>query len=264
VLDHPWVRLLLGVLAAAALGALAARVALEVPVGDGAGATGTAAYSSGGGGSGGGSEGSGGSGSSGSSGSGGTGSGGSGSRSGSGPGSGDAAAGSAGSSSGVSATVGGGSGTVTVHVTGAVRRPGVYELPEGARVFEAVKKAGGAKKGADRQRLNLAAPVRDGQQVLVPERAPVAAAAGAGGAGAAATGGTAAGAAGTGAGAAPVDLNTATLEELQTLDGVGPTTAEKILKLREERGGLGGVDDLDEVPGIGEKKLEALRAQLEP
>jgi competence protein ComEA len=249
VLDRPWARLVLGVLAAAALGALAARVALSVPSGSGAGAGGKAASFGG--------SGSGGSGGS-SGGSGGSWSGGSGSGAGAGgPGGSGGAAAGGGAGSGVSATVRGGSGTVTVHVTGAVRRPGVYELDEGARVFEAVRKAGGAKPGADRQGLNLAAPVRDGQQVLVPERAPAA-----GGTTTPADGGGGGGAAAGGAAGAPVDLNTATLEELQTLDGVGEATAEKILKLREERGGLGGVDDLDEVPGIGPKKLEALREQL--
>jgi competence protein ComEA len=253
VLDRPWARLVLGVLAAAALGALAARVALSVPSGsEGAGGGKAASFGgSGSGGSGGSGGGSGGSWSGGSgSGAGSAGSGGSGGASGAG------GSGAGGAGSGVSATVGGGSGTVTVHVTGAVRRPGVYELDEGARVFEAVRKAGGAKPGADRQGLNLAAPVRDGQQVLVPERAPAA------GGTTAAADGDGGGAATGGAAGAPVDLNTATLEELQTLDGVGEATAEKILKLREERGGLGGVDDLDEVPGIGPKKLEALREQL--
>jgi competence protein ComEA len=255
VLDRPWVRLVLGVLAAAALGALAARVALSVPSGSAAAGGGKAASFGGGGSGSGAGRSSGGSGGSWSGGSG-AGSGGSGGEPGSG------GAGSGGAGSGVSATVGGGSGSVTVHVTGAVRRPGVYELDEGARVFEAVRKAGGAKPGADRQRLNLAAPVRDGQQVLVPVRAPAAPAAGSGTASAGDGGGADGGGAAGGAAGAPVDLNTATVEELQTLDGVGEATAEKILKLREERGGLGGVDDLDEVPGIGPKKLEALREQL--
>lgn len=231
---------MLGALAAAMLGAMAARVA--VSAGGGAGADGAPAGQS--------------------SGPGGSGSGGGGAG-GSGGGSGDAlgSAGAAGSG-GATASMAPGDGRLTVHVTGEVRRPGVYALTEGARVDDAVKRAGGATSDGDRQGLNLAAPVRDGQQVRVP--AKVVPAAPGGGAGGGGSGTDAAGAGGAGAGGAPVDLNTATLEELQTLDGVGPTTAEKIVKLREERGGLAGVDDLDEVPGIGAKKLEALRAQLEP
>lgn len=238
MLDHPWIRLLLGVLAAAALGALAARVAGSVP-----GASGPSSAVA-------------------------PGADGSRTR----PGGGAEAEGAAGPGGGASAGGGsggvelsGGSGRLTVHVTGAVRRPGVYRLREGARIFEAVRKAGGASARADRQRLNLAAAVRDGQQVLVPERvAPVGSGGPTnGGEGSASGGGGGAGGAGAG-GAAPVDLNTAGVEELQGLEGVGPTTAAKIVRLREERGGLGGVDDLDDVPGIGPKKLEALRAQLEP
>jgi competence protein ComEA len=226
VFDRPWVRLVLGALAAALLGAMAARVAVSASEGA-AGSGGAAARSSGGS-----------------------------SRSVSSGGEGDASASAGASGSGgATASLGAGSGRVTVHVTGEVRRPGVYGLREGARVDDAVRRAGGATRDGDRQGLNLAAPVRDGQQVRVPAKVRASA------------GGTAPAAGGTGEGAAPgtpVDLNTASLEELQTLDGVGPTTAEKIVKLREERGGLAGVDDLDEVPGIGAKKLEALRAQLEP
>lgn len=162
-------------------------------------------------------------------------------------------------------TVSGGTG-LTVHVTGAVRRPGVYALSDGSRVVDAVRRAGGTTRRANAQGVNQAAELRDGQQVVVPAREAD------GGAGAAesgaVTGGGAAGggsgsAAGVGGGGAPIDLNTATLEQLQQLDGVGPTTAEKIVRLREERGGIGTVDDLAEVPGIGPKKLEAIRAQVE-
>lgn len=230
--DRPWVRLVLGALAAAMLGAMAARVAVSAGDGAGAGAGGAAAGRS--------------------SGSGGSGTGFGGGASGS-----AGASGGSGASGGATASVAAGDGRLTVHVTGEVRRPGVYALTEGARVDDAVRRAGGATADGDRQGLNLAAPVRDGQQVRVPTKAVP------GGGGAGAGGGTADGA-GPAAAAAPVDLNTATLEELQTLDGVGPTTAEKIVQLREERGGLAGVDDLDEVLGIGAKKLEALRAQLEP
>lgn len=240
MLDRPWVRLLIGALVAALLGAMAARVAVSAP--GGAGSTGAPAGTSSGGGSGG------------------SGSGSSSSFSGGGSGgwSSDAAsADGSGGAGGATATLAGGSGRVTVHVTGEVRRPGVYGLPEGARVNDAVRRAGGPTGAGDRQALNLAAPVRDGQQVRVPPRATAAAPGSSGPAG-----GGAADAPGAAAGP-PVDLNTASVEDLQTLDGVGPATAEKIVKLREERGGIAGVDDLDEVPGIGAKKLEALRAQLE-
>lgn len=169
-------------------------------------------------------------------------------------------------------TVSGGTG-LTVHVTGAVRRPGVYELADGSRVVDAVRRAGGATRRANAQGVNQAAELRDGQQVVVPDRQASGGAAGVAGTGGAAGGvaaaATGSGVAGGGSGSAaagsgpPIDLNTATLEQLQQLDGVGPTTAEKIVRLREERGGIGTVDDLAEIPGIGPKKLEALRAQVE-
>ncbi len=148
----------------------------------------------------------------------------------------------------------GGRERVIVHVAGAVRRPGVYRIEAGARVDEAVRRAGGATRRADLGGLNLAAKVEDGRQVLVPRRA----AAGAGPPGQAA--GTAAGsAAGTGAAAAPVNLNTATLAQLDTLSGVGPATAQKILDYREQHDGFGTVEELGEVPGIGDVRLATLR-----
>lgn len=175
-------------------------------------------------------------------------------------------------------TVSGGVG-LTVHVTGQVRRPGVYEMPDGSRIVDAVRRAGGATRNANPHGVNQAAELRDGQQVVVPDR-QASAGVGVSGTGSAGAGATAAGSTGDstagGAGAAasasagagtagpPIDLNTATTEQLDQLDGVGPTTAEKIIRLREERGGIGTVDDLAEIPGIGPKKLEALRAQLEP
>lgn len=164
-------------------------------------------------------------------------------------------------------TVSGGVG-LTVHVTGEVRRPGVYAMPDGSRIVDAVKRAGGATRKANPHGVNQAAELRDGQQVVVPDREGPGggAATGAGSAGASTgaggTGTGGAGAASAGAGA-PIDLNTATPEQLDQLDGVGPTTAEKIIRLREERGGIGTVEDLAEIPGIGPKKLEALRSQLE-
>jgi competence protein ComEA len=162
-------------------------------------------------------------------------------------------------------------GAALVHVAGAVRRPGVYRLREGDRVRDAVARAGGRAPGADVDAINLAAKIADGQRVVVPRRAgPEAAGGGAGAAagGAAAAdgaGGAAGGTAGgglAGADAPPVDLNAATLEQLDTLDGVGPAIAAKILAWREEHGGFRSVEDLGEIPGIGPKRLEALRARV--
>ncbi len=147
-----------------------------------------------------------------------------------------------------------GGGRVVVHVAGAVRRPGVYRLRDGQRVGDAVRRAGGGRVGADLDAVNLAAKVTDGQQVLVPARADSGAAAGAG---------TAAG--GTPAApppGVPLNLNTATLEQLDTLDGVGPATAQKILDARTERGGFRSVEDLGDIPGIGPKRLAALREKV--
>src|SRR3954447_1691061 len=144
-----------------------------------------------------------------------------------------------------------GGGRVIVDVAGAVHRPGVYRLGPGSRVEDALRRAGGATRRGDLSHVNRAAKLEDGRQVLVPARARAAPAAGAAPvAGPAATP------------AQPVDLNTATLEQLDTLDGVGPATAQKILDYRQEHGGFGSVDELDQVPGIGEKRLAALREHL--
>lgn len=146
--------------------------------------------------------------------------------------------------------------TVLVHVAGEVRRPGVYRLRAGARIDDALRRAGGATRRADLSAVNLAAKAEDGRQVLVPRRAPP------GG------GGEPAGAPppSTGAGATPpaqpVNLNTATLEQLDTLDGIGPGLAQAILDFREENGGFGSVEELAQVPGIGEKRMASLREQV--
>jgi competence protein ComEA len=142
-----------------------------------------------------------------------------------------------------------------IHVVGAVRRAGVYRLAAGARVQDAITRAGGATGAADLQAINLAAKVADGQQVVVPRRA--ARAAGTAGAAAPATG-----SAGATSPSAPLSLNSATAEQLDTLDGVGPATAQKILEFRTAHGGFSSVDDLAQIPGIGPKKLESLRAQV--
>jgi competence protein ComEA len=155
-----------------------------------------------------------------------------------------------------------GRGGAVVHVAGAVRKPGVYRLAEGARVQDAVRRAGGAARGADLGAVNLAARVADGQQVVVPKRAPAASAAAAAGEVSAGTGGG--GAAGAIAQGPPISLSSATLEQLDTLDGVGPATAQKILDWRREHGGFRSVDDLGQVPGIGPKRLAALRERVQP
>jgi competence protein ComEA len=145
-----------------------------------------------------------------------------------------------------------------VHVAGAVRHPGVYRLTDGARVKDAVRRAGGPRRGADVNAINLAAKVADGQQVVVPRRAAAGAFAGS----APVPGPDAA--AGGGPPAAPISLNSATAAQLDTLDGVGPATAQKILDWRREHGGFRTVDDLGEVPGIGPKRLAALRDKVQP
>jgi len=148
-----------------------------------------------------------------------------------------------------------GGGRLTVHVAGAVRRPGVYRLPAGARVNDALRRAGGPRGRADLAAVNLAATLEDGRQVLVPERAAPGAAAAT--ADATASGGSAAAAAG-GPPAPPINLNTATLEQLDTLDGVGPGIAQRILDYRQQHGGFSCVEELGEVPGIDAKRLATL------
>ncbi|MFC0487341.1 helix-hairpin-helix domain-containing protein [Sinomonas atrocyanea] len=150
----------------------------------------------------------------------------------------------------------------TVHVAGAVLAPGVYRLAPGARVHEAIAAAGGAKPGADLDRLNLAAPVEDGTRLKVPLRGdPEDAQASGGGAaapGAAAprqTGGAAAGGSGL---AGKVDLNTATAEDLGALPRVGPVLAQRIVDYRTAHGRFTAPEDLDAVSGIGPKMLESL------
>ena len=131
-----------------------------------------------------------------------------------------------------------------VHVVGAVREPGLYELADGSRVDDAISAAGGPKPKAALELVNLAAPVADGQQVIVPLR------------GRSATGGAAAA---PGAPPQPVHLNSATLEELDTLPGIGPVTAQKILDYRTEHGAFSSVDELDSVSGIGPARLAELK-----
>jgi competence protein ComEA len=144
-------------------------------------------------------------------------------------------------------SVSGQSGDLVVDVTGAVRRPGVYRMPAGSRVEAAVNRAGGAVPRAELEAVNLAARLADGQQVVVPERVPGAAP----GTVAAAEDG-------------PISLGTATVEQLEEIDGIGPVTASDIVEFRDEHGGFSSVEQVDQVPGIGPATMEALRKRLQP
>ena len=142
---------------------------------------------------------------------------------------------------------------VVVDVAGAVRRPGLYHLPQGSRIADALARAGGATRQADPTLVNLAAPLADGEQVLVPQKA---------GAG---TGSPSAAAGGGGPSpSAPVDLNTATVEQLDALPGVGPVTAQKIIDYRQQHGPFTSVDGLDAIPGIGPARIANLRGLVIP
>lgn len=144
---------------------------------------------------------------------------------------------------------GGGGGDLVVDVTGAVARPGVYRLPAGARVADALRRAGGASGGALLEAINRAARLADGQQVVVPRRGPAGAPA------------ALAGAAGE---EGPIGLGTATVEQLEEIDGIGPVTAADIVAFRDAHGGLASVEQLDQVSGIGPATMESLRDRLQP
>ena len=136
-----------------------------------------------------------------------------------------------------------------VHVAGAVRRPGLYRVRDGARVAAALRLAGGPTGKAELTGTNLAAQVEDGQQIIVPVRGatPAAAAAPA-----------------PGAPVGPLSLANATQAQLEELDGIGPTLAARILEYRDSNGGFRSVEELGEVDGIGEVRLEALREAVQP
>lgn len=138
---------------------------------------------------------------------------------------------------------------LVVHVAGAVRQPGLYELAEGSRVSDAVARAGGATAKADTAAVNLAAPLADGIQVLIPSRVAGAAGAAAGS---------------DGAPGRRVSLSSATLADLDALPGIGPVTAQKILDYRAQHGGFSSVDDLDAISGIGPARIEQLRDLVTP
>jgi competence protein ComEA len=141
---------------------------------------------------------------------------------------------------------GGSDGDVVIHVAGAVRRPGVYRLPAGSRVTDAVRRAGGFGGAANREGINLAARLSDGQQVVVPGP------------------GTVPAGAASGAQSGPVSLGSATVEQLDQIDGIGPVTAQKIVEFRDQHGGLSSIEQLDEVDGIGPATMQTLRSALQP
>ena len=138
---------------------------------------------------------------------------------------------------------------VVVDVAGAVRHPGLYRLAQGARVADALRRAGGATRRADLSLVNLAQLVADGEQVLIPRRGEAAAAGPTGS---------------SGVSTGPVHLNSATVEQLDTLPGVGPVTAQRIVDYRAKHGAFSSVDELDAIPGIGPARLDQLRDLVAP
>ena len=138
---------------------------------------------------------------------------------------------------------------LVVDVAGAVRRPGLVRVSGGSRVADVIARAGGFTRRADQPGVNLAAPVSDGQQVLVPERGQ---------------GGAVAGSAAGGGGAGPVSLSAATAEQLDALPGIGPVTAQKILAYRQQHGAFHSVDELDAISGIGPSRIENLKGLVVP
>jgi competence protein ComEA len=140
---------------------------------------------------------------------------------------------------------------LVVDVAGAVRRPGLYRLRSGSRIDDAIAAAGGSTPKAQLDSVNLAAPIADGEQVVVPRR---------GAAGAAAPGAPSAGSSPS----APLDLNSATLEQLEALPGIGPVTAQKILDYRQAHGAFHSVAELQGVPGIGPAHMAQLKGLVIP
>jgi competence protein ComEA len=140
---------------------------------------------------------------------------------------------------------------LVIDVAGAVRRPGLYRLKSGSRIDDAIAAAGGATAKAQLDSVNLAAPIADGEQVVVPGR---------GAAGVVAASPPAAGSSPS----APLDLNTATLEQLEALPGIGPVTAQKILDYRQAHGAFHSVAELEGVPGIGPAHMAQLNGLVIP
>ncbi|MFI1253598.1 ComEA family DNA-binding protein [Streptomyces netropsis] len=149
-------------------------------------------------------------------------------------------------------------GVVVVDVAGKVRRPGIQRLPSGSRVVDALNAAGGSRPGTDTTGLNRARVLTDGEQIVVgaPASAPAAGAAGnAGGPGAPS---------GSGSPSGPISLNAATVDQLDTLPGVGPVLAQHIIDYRTRHGGFRSVDELRQVNGIGDRRFTDLRPLVQP
>lgn len=164
----------------------------------------------------------------------------------------------------LSALPGAEAGKIVVHVVGAVKKPGLYSLPEQARVNDAIVMAGGATSEADLSQVNLAARATDGSQVIVPkvgQRAPISAPAAASVGSSVSSPTRSSSSRGRKQLPAPssIAINSADSATLQQLPGVGPSTAQKILDYRSQNGGFKSVDELLNVKGIGPKKLEAMR-----
>jgi competence protein ComEA len=151
---------------------------------------------------------------------------------------------------------------IYVHVAGAVRRPGLMTLPAGSRVADALQRAGGAGPRADLTAVNLAARLADGQQIVVPRAGGATASGGSSPGAAAPAGSTSAGGAPDGA-VTGVHLSTATVEQLDGVDGIGPTLAQRIIEYRDAHGGFRSLAELAQVDGIGEKRLATLREALQ-
>jgi competence protein ComEA len=155
---------------------------------------------------------------------------------------------------GVSSAASAAGAEIVVDVSGKVRKPGVHRLPAGSRVTDALRAAGGVRSGTNTEGLNLARFLVDGEQIVVGGPAPAAVPG-------------AAGATGTGVGAAPgapVSLNTATADQLNTLPGVGPVLAQHIIDYRTQHGGFRSVDELRQVNGIGDRRFADLRDLVRP
>jgi len=150
------------------------------------------------------------------------------------------------------------SAEVVVHVSGAVKRAGVYRLAPDSRVADAIEQAGGATQNADLDALNLAEPLQDGQKIHVPRKgeasAPTLASVAP-----SRTPRSAPQAAATATTQFPINLNTATAEQLEAIPGIGPVLAQRIIEYRQTRGRFQSVDELLEVRGIGPKRLESMR-----